>query len=251
MFSLEGVYPVFWISLFKQVTTGDWLLDCFTPAGRHWRVSNQTATAAIVTATVTVTSCPSHLPLRENWEQPLPWCQEASVRSEITEGTASGRCCSTAKHSRAFRYGTCLARVRCPHWSKLETVLFNVLGNFKHSVGYTNTVSFTPLPAQASSCQAAAACLNSLAEVLEGISKRSAASWRLLSRYKSLTAWARPLLDLLHHKPAPDLIPFQLTLMNYLNMKLTLHVSTVSNAVLITCGVIPHPFWCFGTGFGL
>lgn len=39
--------------------------------------------------------------------------------------------------------------------------------------------------------------------------------------------------------------------MNYLNIKFTLNVNTVSNAILITCGVICHPFWCFGTGFGL
>lgn len=65
-----------------------------------------------------------------------------------TEGTASGRCCSTAEHSRAFLYQPCLARACCPHGSKLESVLFNLLGDFKHSVGYTSTASSTPLHAQ-------------------------------------------------------------------------------------------------------
>lgn len=44
----------------------------------------------------------------------------------------------------------------------------------------------------------------------------------------------------------PDLIPFQLSLMNYLNIKFTLYVDTASNAVLITCAVIPHPFCVLG-----
>lgn len=143
--------------------------DCLTSAGRHWRVSSQTATAAIatVTATVTVSSWPSCLPLGKPGAS-AALTQEAAVRREVTEGTVPGSCCSAAERSRAFRYGTCLARACCPPWSKLKAVLVNVLGNFKHSVGYSNTLPPTPLPAPARSCQAARACLSSSAEGLAG-----------------------------------------------------------------------------------
>lgn len=71
--SLEWDYPVFWIFCFKlkvpRVFFNIFLLNCLTSAGRHWRASSQTATAA--TATATTSSWPPCLPFGKSWSAPV------------------------------------------------------------------------------------------------------------------------------------------------------------------------------------
>lgn len=185
---------------FQAKATIRWLItDCFTSAGRHWRVSSQTATAAIVTVIVTVTSCPFCLP---PWTTRSNRCLDARrllwevklLKGQLLGGAAA--LLSTPEHSDTGPAWQAYFVLIGASW-KLSCLILAT----SNTAWAIQTVSSTPLRAQAGSCQVAAACWTSLAELLEGCRERSAASWRQRSRYKTLTAWARPLLDLLGLKP--------------------------------------------------